>query len=63
MISIVRSLEDQLAFYQVILTNFNRQIFSRKAPMKPMKPRINIIPPTIMKKNAGSLHAFPKKSE
>ena len=38
-------------------------MFSLNAPIHPVNPRMNIIPPTIMKKNAGSVKTFPKKSE
>lgn len=36
------------------LTNFKRQIFSRKAPTQPAKPSTNITPPTNKIRNTGS---------
>ena len=48
---------------ELLLTNFSKQIFSLNAPIQPVNPKINIMPPTRIKKNAGSDQVFPTKSE
>lgn len=35
-------------------TNFSRKVFSRRAPMQPAKPRMNMTPPTTTKSQTGS---------
>lgn len=32
----------------------SRKVFSRRAPMQPAKPRMNMTPPTTMKSHTGS---------
>ena len=44
------------------LTNFNRHTFSRRAPIQPVNPRMNMIPPTIISAKAGSITMSLKKS-
>lgn len=43
------------------LTNFRRQTFSLKAPMQPVNPRINMIPPVMISAKAGSITMSLKK--
>lgn len=37
-----------------LLTNLRRKVFSRRAPMHPAKPNMNITPPTTRKSQTGS---------
>lgn len=40
--------------WSMILTNLRRKVFSRRAPMHPANPRMNITPPTTRKSQTGS---------
>lgn len=51
-----------IVFHDYQLTNFKRQTFSLKAPIQPVNPRINMIPPTIISAKAGSITMSLKKS-
>lgn len=39
---------------QWLLTNLRRKVFSRRAPMHPANPKMNITPPTTRKSQTGS---------
>ena len=43
------------------LTNFSKQIFSRRAPIQPVNPKTNMMDPTIIKIKAGSMTISSKK--